>query len=184
VGRTNGEESGVSEPRIEPFIAPFIAPDFSPPRVAKVGHLSLRVLAPEHTHEDYAAVMGSADRIRGVFGPDNDWPAPDLSLADNTADLVRHAEEFDARQAFAYSLWVGSDYAGCLYVRPFKSRRADDARAGCWDAVVYLWMSTPYAHDDSNTYQQLNQWLTHEWRMSRLAWPGRQMSWAQWEALA
>lgn len=167
-----------------PVRKPFVPPDFSPPRTPEVGGFSLKVLAPDHTVQDYAAVVESADRIRGVFGPDNAWPEPSLSLEENTDDLRRHAQEFDEREAFAYSMWSGADYAGCLYIRPFKSRLEHDRRRGLWDAVIYLWMANRFAQLDELAFAQIRQWLLNGWPFETVVWPGRKLSWADWETLA
>lgn len=76
----------------------------------------LERLTPAVVEEDFRAVTQSAPVLRGLFG--DDWPEG-LTLAQNGADLARHAREFAACLAFA---WVirseDGSYLGCAYLNP------------------------------------------------------------------
>ena len=109
-----------------------VPPDFEPPRCASLDGFTLEVLAPRHAAADFLAVKSSANDIRHVFGPENDWPSADITFEQNLADLERHAEEFERRQAFAYSMLKSpAEYLGCLYIKPIKSRIAQDPERRC-----------------------------------------------------
>ncbi|MEM7745998.1 MAG: GNAT family N-acetyltransferase [Pseudomonadota bacterium] len=94
------------------------------PKSALLGPYRLEVLGPEAVEEDYAAVMESKDRLRGLMG--GDWPAG-LTLEENGIDLAWHLKEFLMKRSFA---WIVRDeaasYIGCLYVFPrFMEQAAD-----------------------------------------------------------
>jgi hypothetical protein len=95
---------------------PIISDNYCAPRQIQFTQFFMAVLAPQHADQDFEAVRASADAIRHVFGPDNDWPAADISFEENLADLTRHEAEFNDRYAFAYALLdpTGQDYLGCF----------------------------------------------------------------------
>lgn len=164
-----------------------IAKNFNPPRTYDFDQFKLAVLSPYFADQDYSAVRASADSIRNVFGPTNDWPDSNISYAENLADLVRHAQEFDAHDAFAYALLESSTelYLGCLYIKPIKSKLAFDRRKELFRAQAFFWLSTAQA---AITAQEvlpvLQAWLSDYWSLAPVAWPGRLQTWAEWEALA
>jgi hypothetical protein len=160
---------------------------FDPPRTHAFAPFSLSVLAPRFADQDFEAVRASADRIRGVFGPDNGWPDAQISHAKNLADLIRHEREFDTRIAFAYALLgpSGDGYLGCLYIKPIKSRREQDRRKQLFQAQAFLWLSSTQAVvDDGTAFASLQAWLSESWPFTAVAWPGRDPGWTEWEALA
>src|SRR4029077_1431397 len=89
-------------------------------------------LGPEHNERDHEAWSSSIEHIRASPGyPDGGWPRP-MSLAENLADLERHARDFAARRGFTYTvLEAGDDVIGCVYVYPAE----DDVH----DASVQSW---------------------------------------------
>lgn len=155
---------------------------FSAPHTADLGRFGLRLLAPEDTDADYRAVMASAPRIRGVFGPDNQWPPEDLSLASNTQDLERHLRESLANQSFAYSIWCDGDYAGCLYIKPFKSRLELDQRRARYRELCFLWVAEGWVADEPAMYAACHAWVASAFPVNGAAWPGRELTWDQWSA--
>ena len=65
----------------------------------------------------------SVDHIRSTPGMQGrSWPRPEMTLADNLADLQGHASEFADRKGFTYTaLATGSgEIVGCVYVYPRK----------------------------------------------------------------
>jgi hypothetical protein len=164
---------------------PFVPDSFVPPPSADVDGLHLRVLAPADTELDYAAVMGARERLQHVFGPASTWPAADMTLAQNTADLVRHEAEFHAREAFAYSIWSAAGvYLGCVYIDPMKSKLEHDRRRERFDARVYFWSSNAGLADDAAMCESLKRWLGAAWPFRSVAWPGRDIAWDDWLAMA
>jgi hypothetical protein len=166
----------------------FIPDSFVPPRVHETHRLYLQVLSGDHAVQDYECVMECADGIRGVFGPDNGWPAKDMTLAENLSDLIRHEREFFAREAFAYSIFEKSmahRYVGCLYIKPIKSRLENDRRKALFQAQAFCWFS-PAAidHEFVNlAADEIVQWVETSWPFTAVAFPGRTIGWDEWNSL-
>ncbi|GAB3254370.1 hypothetical protein [Chitinimonas naiadis] len=165
----------------------FVPDAYTPPAIARFKDFQLVVLAPQHADEDFRAVRASADDIRHVFGPENDWPDAQISYEENLADLARHEQEFHDRVAFAYALLdpTGSDYLGCVYLRRIKSRLAHDPRKQMFQAQAFFWLSSLH-HTllPTDVLTTLQDWLARDWPFHSVAFPGRVQSWAQWDAMA
>ena len=160
---------------------------FDPPRTHDFSLFKLTVLEPSFAEMDLNAVHVSAENIRNVFGPSNDWPNANITYAEDYADLVRHEREFNERVAFAYSLLdrKGELYLGCLYIKPIKSEREVDRRKQLFQAQAYLWLSSvQFVINQPVALAEIQGWLSNYWPLKSVAWPGRVQSWSEWEALA
>lgn len=169
------------------MIAAMVPASFDPPRMQRLASFQLAVLGPAFAAQDHLAVRRSADRIRHVFGPADDWPDANISWQENLADLVRHEREFDERIAFAYALLDlrGESYLGCLYLRPIKSGQADDRRRQLYQAQAFLWLSAlQSAVTDAQALAEIRAWLGERWLLASVAWPGRDPGWPAWHAMA
>ena len=146
----------------------------------------LEVLGPRHAAADFLAVKSSTKDIRHVFGPENDWPSAEISFEQNHADLQRHATEFERRKAFSYAMLKSpTQYVGCFYIKPLKSRLAQDPRRALFDAQAFFWLSSvPNALSAGTVHAALDRWLNDHWPFRAVAWPGRTQSWAEWAELA
>ena len=61
-------------------------------------------LGAEHNASDYAAWTSSMDHILATPGfADWGWPHP-MPLEQNLDDLVKHADDFEARRGFTYTV--------------------------------------------------------------------------------
>ena len=135
---------------------PFVPDDFQPPRTFDGPGFRLEPLGPEHNERDHAAWMSSIEHIRRTPGfpmPDG-WPEP-MPLERNLQDLVDHAEDFEARRGFTYTVLDGEDVIGCLYVYPSK-------RAG-HDADVRWWVTAARAELDPVLWSAVTDWLATAW---------------------
>src|SRR5919202_1807793 len=100
---------------------PFVPEEFDPPTLLAVGALlRLEPLGAGHNERDYAAWTSSMDHIRLSPGWDKERSGPrQMSLAENRADLERHARDFDSRSGFTYAvLDPDDDVVGCVYIYP------------------------------------------------------------------
>jgi hypothetical protein len=137
---------------------PFVPADFEPPIAFPAGDFRLEPLGPQHNERDYAAWMSSIEHIRRSPGfPDGNWPH-EMSLDENRADLVRHAQDFTDRKGFTYTVLDASDdVVGCVYIYPAKD--------GVHDAEVQSWVRESEAARDDSFRRTLADWLTSD------AWP-------------
>ncbi|MEL7451331.1 MAG: hypothetical protein AAFN78_19110 [Pseudomonadota bacterium] len=152
----------------------FVPETFQVPVSLEATDYRLEVLRPEVTRLDYDAVMSSKTRLRSVFSEATEWPRDDMTLEKNTDDLARHEREFEAREAFAYTVLspAGDKCVGCVYVCP--------PRVVGFDSEVYLWVRDDCVHLDEHLYLTVRNWLVEAWPLKRTAFPGREISWAQW----
>ncbi|MCO5975862.1 hypothetical protein [Ideonella oryzae] len=157
---------------------------FSAPSSASFEGLEFRLLGPEDADADHRAVLQSAPRIRGVFGPTNEWPPANLSFEDNLSDIRRHLAESQANKSFAYSIWRDSAYAGCLYIKPFKSRLEVDHRRQRYKEVCFLWVTNDLVSSEASVLASCRAWVLASFPVLRPVWPGRDVSWADWDAQA
>ena len=111
--------------------------------------------------------MSSIPHLQTTPGfEDRGWPPDDgFSAEQNLADLVRHADEFDRRVAFAYSvLEPASDTViGCVYIDPGD-------RAG--NASVRSWVRADVAELDGPLRTAVRVWLTESWPFGDVEYAG------------
>lgn len=118
----------------------------------------LEPLGPQHNEADLSAWTSSIDHIRATPGfPDGRWPpVGGLSLAENLRDLQRHADDFERRVGFTYTVLDDGDRViGCVYIYPSRS----DTRV----ATVQSWVSATCAQLDLPLYDAVANWLATDW---------------------
>lgn len=127
--------------------------------------------------KDYDAVMTSVDHLRGVFGPNSAWPADNLTLEQDLIDLGWHQKEFQRRTSFAYTVMNPdeSECLGCVYIDPCPKMD--------YDAEVYLWVRKSAFNKglDPILFSTIKAWIEKEWPFQNVAYPGREISWEEWE---
>ena len=102
--------------------------------------------------------MSSIEHIRATPGyPDGRWPPLDgLSLDENLHDLQRHADDFERRAGFTYTVLDDTGQViGCVYIYPWRS----DPRV----AEVLSWVTADRAELDLPLHDAVSSWLTREW---------------------
>lgn len=150
---------------------PLVPDDFEVPRELRSAQFRLRPLGPEHNTADLAAWMSSIQHIQATPGfTERDWPPDEgFSVEQNLRDLVEHAEEFEQRVAFAYTVLrpedeVGSgEVIGCLYLNPGHRRGAVD---------VSSWVRADVAELDAVLRQAVREWLDQRWPFDDVVYAG------------
>src|SRR3954471_7860524 len=114
----------------------FIPPGFDPPTSLVTARFRLEPLGPQHNSADHAAWMSSIEHIRATPGyPDGDWPPrAGMTLEENLAALVRHADHFTRGVGFTFTVLdpADNDVIGCVYLYPSSSEE--------WDVTVQSWV--------------------------------------------
>jgi hypothetical protein len=153
---------------------PFISETYAPPKSFDNEYFHFRVLEGDVAELDFEAVMSSQKRLQGIFGLGNEWPKSDMTLKENIASLKVHKQEFESRQAFAYSVLNQSKNKclGSVYIDPSDSPN--------YQCVVYLWVRDDSLELDNALYQTVCKWLSEEWSFSKVAFPGRCILWENW----
>lgn len=136
------------------------SPAFTPPPYLDTERFHLERLGPEHTDSDFAAIMGSRERLQRTlqWGA---WPRADMTREKNRADLTRHAREFDERAAYAYTVQdaARTRCVGCIYLDPPKTEPKDRR------AELQLWViDAEYAQGgDAALLDAVLSWIEREW---------------------
>ena len=145
----------------------FVPSGFVVPRALAAEHFRLEPLGPQHNDSDYEAWSSSVEHIHMTPGWEtSSWP-DDRSLEDNLRDLQRHADDFENRAGFTYTVLdpANSDVIGCVYIYPDK----DDQH----DARVRSWVRASQAELDVQLWRAVKDWLAEEWPFERVAYAER-----------
>ena len=155
----------------------FVPKEFVVPNELSSADFTLRMLSVDDLEKDFEAVTSSAARLSKVW-PDSGWPAG-LTLRQNLIDLGWHEKEFQNRTSFAYTMVAPdeSQVLGCVYFYP-----TDKAE---YDAEVFLWVrdNEVASELDKELFEVVQRWLASDWPFENPAYPGRTISWEQWDAL-
>ncbi len=136
----------------------FVPDDFVAPQGLVGPGFRLEPLGPQHNDADHSAWTSSIDHIRATPGfSDPRWPpAAGLSLAENLRDLERHADDFQRRVGFTYTVLDDRDRViGCVYIYPSRSDPAV--------AQVRSWVAANRAELDPFVHDAVANWLATEW---------------------
>ena len=146
----------------------FVPPGFAVPTRLVSGELELTPLGPQHHEGDYLAWTSSMDHIRGTPGfPWGNWPYQ-MPPEKNIADLRRHAEDFQQRKGFTYTVQVRGEIVGCVYIYPAKDRPGH--------AAVRSWVRHDHADLDSVLYHAVLEWL-RDWPFTGIDYAPRPPRW-------
>lgn len=157
----------------------FVPEGFRVPERLVTDKFVIRPLRAADAELDYRAVMDSRERLLGVFGPDSDWPAPDLTLEADRRALANHEREHQQRSAFTYTVMdrAESEVLGCVYIMPVHS---DD-----YDVQVVYWVTEQAARKggEAELGAELEAWLASAWPFVSVLFPGRNMDWETYNRL-
>jgi hypothetical protein len=148
--------------------AAFVPPDFVVPLSLETPLFRLEPLGPEHNEADFAAWTSSIEHIRRTPGfPDGNWP-DGRSIDDNLRDLRRHADDFQHRRGFTYTVLdpATSDVVGCVYIYPNK--------AGPGRASVQSWVRASRAELDLLLWRAVSDWLETSWPFEDVSYDERE----------
>jgi hypothetical protein len=154
----------------------FVPNDFVVPEKLETDRFRLRMLTVDDVEKDYEAVMSSREYLSNPLD-ENSWPKENMTLEENLQDLRRHQNEFINRIAFAYTV-VSLDESkclGCVYI--------DSSEKEIFDAEVYLWTRTSELKNglDELLYETVKNWVKDRWPFNNVAYPGREISWNEWD---
>ena len=146
----------------------FVPADFDPPTFLSTDRFRLEPLGPQHNEADHHAWTSSIEHVRATPGfAESSWPPIEgMSLEKNLDDLRRHADDFEARRGFTFTvLDPDQDVIGCVYIYPSSS--AD------WDVMVRSWVTADRAELDVPLADAVAQWLATDWPWERVDRRGR-----------
>jgi hypothetical protein len=145
---------------------PFVPSGFVVPLALTTDQFRLEPLGIQHNDSDYEAWSSSVDHIRGTPGWEtSSWP-DDRSLADNLRDLQAHADDFENRAGFTYTVLdpVTGAVIGCVYIYPDREQH---------DARVRSWVRASRPELDVQLWRAVTDWLADDWPFERVAYAER-----------
>ncbi len=98
--------------------SPLVPEGFAVPAGFRNELFVLEPLGVQHNVADHAAWTSSIEHIKATPGfAGHSWPVP-MSLEENAADLVKHAQDFADRTGFTYTVLdpASGDVIGCVYL--------------------------------------------------------------------
>lgn len=159
--------------------APLVPADFEVPTLVEGPGFKLVPLGPDLVKVDFDAYMSSIEHLQQTFTRSTAWPHPNISDADAMLDMETEQARFEKRESFAYGVLTpdGTRERGSFYVRPSPVEG--------YDAVVMMWV-TKADYDagfDAELYEWGKKWVAETWPFAKVAYPGRAIDWATWDAL-
>ncbi len=157
---------------------PWLPGDFEVPRLVETARFRLRPLSIHDLVKDYDAVMTSREHLWGLFGEAWGWPAESLTLEEDLVHLGWHQMEFERRSSFNFAVMSPDEsrLLGCVYVDP-------PTKEG-FDTEVFLWARPTEPGLEDELHEFARGWIADEWPFERVAWPGRDHPWPEFDALA
>lgn len=141
----------------------FVPDEFVVPVIYKTKDFTIRKLTPLDTEQDFKAVMEAKDHIHELYPYEytEGWPDNNLTVKEDEEDLKRHEKEFDAREAFAYTVFDAENKRclGCIYIDPSEE----------YDAEVTMW--TRNETEDRLLFNTVRKWLESSWPFKKVDYP-------------
>lgn len=131
--------------------------DFNIPHQVVLPKLKLLKVDPVYAQQDHQALMATRKQIRQDLG--SDWPADNLTLAENKTSLMNDLNAFNQRSNFTYHLLeLASDRViGCLYISHSSSAK--------YQAAVYYWLIPELYQSPAHPAirADIKKWLSTSW---------------------
>jgi hypothetical protein len=179
IGAALAPASAAEAPAAKAAPAPLVPAGFAVPTLAEGPGFKLVPLGPALVKIDYDAYMSSIDHLQKTFTRSTDWPTAGITDADAMKDMETEQGRFQRRESFAYGVLTpdGRRERGSVYVSP--------SPVPGYDAVVRMWV-TKADYDagfDAELYKWVTGWVQKQWPFAKVAYPGRAIDWATWDAL-
>jgi hypothetical protein len=159
------------------YKVPLVPSNFMAPTTFGNARFKVEPLSYYNMIQDFAAVDKSADML-GTRLRQNAANYRNYPLQQEVIEVGWHMAEWRRRHSFAYATMSpdGDTCLGGLYVNPTKKRD--------YDALVLMW-TTPDAPQglDGEVYEALKKWMAQKWPFTKVGYPGREMSFEQWDEL-
>lgn len=159
-------------------IKQFIPVSFKVPNSLQNEYFRIRMLTVNDVVKDYDAVMSSIEHLKKMY-PLSTWPSKVLTLEQDLIDLGWHQKEFQNRSSFAYTVVSldESQIIGSLYINP--TAKED------YDVKVTMWVRTSLIKNglDAILFDSVKKWISKDWPFSKVAYPGREINWTEWELM-
>jgi RimJ/RimL family protein N-acetyltransferase len=158
---------------------PLIPPGTDLVTTVETERFRIRPMTIHDVIRDYEAVAGSPDLLGEAFGDPSSVPMP-YSLEQEIIELGWHQKEFQMGFSFTFTVVPLDEHTAYGNVYVFPASRGD------FDAEIYTWVRRDQL--DSGMGEELfevtTKWIAEHWPFEKVAYPGREIDWPAWEALA
>ena len=159
---------------------PLVPAEFTVPERLESKRFILRMLTIHDLVKDYDAVMTSVAHLQATHSAVTGGTWPDgLTLEEDLIDLGWHQREFTLRSSFAYTMMAPDESIclGCVYINP-------TVKLG-YDAMAVMWVRASELDSglDDELFSAVKTWVADVWPFENVAYPGRDISAADWRAL-
>ncbi len=157
----------------------FVSTNFQIPEVLETDKFRLRMLTVNDVKKDYDAVITSIEHLQKTkpFGPNHKWPTKDLTFEQDLIDLRWHQKEFQKKSSFAFTVMNvdESECLGCLYIYPSNNPN--------YDTMIMMWVRQGEIANglDEILFSVVKKWVQNKWPFQKVAYPGRDVSWDEFE---
>lgn len=150
---------------------------FTPPDVVETQEFLVRPILAADAEADFDAFITSIEHLHGIFGPDSEWPRPDMTLEENVLDLAWHQREHESASCFCYTVFDPSNTRclGAIYFGP--------ARKAPYEVEAFYWIRASEVALEATLGDFVRHWLADAWPFESVIYPGRNMSWDEWKTL-
>lgn len=157
----------------------FLPADYVVPTLVAGPNFRIRPISVRDVVQVYDAVMVTRVRLWDLFGTARGWPPSGMTLEDCLVDIAWQQKEGELRHSFAFAV-LSTDEArllGCVHIGPA-------VRVGA-DAEVCFWVrcdeGVPGLERELEDF--VREWTTSAWPFKDVRFPGRDLSWEDWQAL-
>jgi hypothetical protein len=149
-------------------------PDLDVPELLDTDRFRIQPLTIHNLVKDYDAVMTSREPLWDQFGQAWGWPLEDLTLEQDLIDLARHQPEPNGARHLpmrSCAQTSACSSAASTPSPPTSKALTPQLPCGSWPPT---W---------TKCCMRLCGWLAECWPFTRVAWPGRDLPWEEYDAL-
>jgi RimJ/RimL family protein N-acetyltransferase len=161
------------------YHAPLIPPGTDLVTVVETDRFRIRPMTIHDVVRDYEAVASSPGELGAAFGDPDAVPQP-YTFEQEIIELGWHQKEFQMGFSFVFIVVPLDEHTsyGNVYIFP--------ASRGEFDAEVYTWVRKDQLATGlgDELFETVQKWVAQDWPFERVAYPGREVPWPEWEALA
>jgi hypothetical protein len=155
----------------------FVAPNFNFPEKLETEDFRIKKLSLIDADKEYEAIMRSIDHIRRTSPPGSEWPNDNMTREEHKLEIEWHLKEFKEKRSFAYSIVTPDEsrVLGGIYIYPSKNK--------AYDASIIIWVRIEAYKNgmDPMIFRTVKNWVTKEWPFKNPAYPGRLISWEDFQ---
>jgi GNAT acetyltransferase-like protein len=157
----------------------FLPDDFVVPTLVAGLRFRIRPITVHDVVKAYDAVMSSRELLWERFGEVAEWPPADLTLEQLLVDLAWHQKQAQLRRSFGFAVLTTDE------TRLLGTVRIDPPTKAGADAETTFWVRRDAVGSglEDELEEFVREWMTTTWPFKTVRYPGRDISWSDWNEL-